>query len=209
MRVSSYIRESFLEYGDYIALVLFSHGCNMKCDYCYNYSQITDVNSILKQDVYSIIDSNITDLTDALVFLGGEPTIYGRELFKISKYAKQKYNLMVKIFSNATNPNLLLEGLTRGHFDKVSVDFKAYFPTHHIKYDRNWLAYVDGMICFLKQVNAMCLLDRVEVRMTVVDDLTKDFDIIKKICSNMGVSFLRQEDVKASYQELGLVCMAS
>ena len=71
MKIVSYVRETFLEFENHISLVLFCYGCNMKCNYCYNYDYITDKTRIIDKPVETIIDENITPLTDSVVFLGG------------------------------------------------------------------------------------------------------------------------------------------
>ena len=109
MKIVNVIQESFLEYEDFISLVLFCYGCNMRCSYCYNYSHITDRTKIMKGSITSIIDRNMTSMTVSLVFLGGEPTIYGNQLFKISKHVKSTYGLSVKLFTNGTNPQLVID----------------------------------------------------------------------------------------------------
>lgn len=207
MRLISFIKESFLEYEDFVSLVLFSYGCNMKCSYCYNYSQITDKNSIINESVYSVIDNNTTELTDALVLLGGEPTIYGYELFNVSSYAKRKHHLSVKVFSNGTKPDLLLEGLREGYFDFVSVDFKAYFPTEAITFLGSWENYVAGLEKIIHLARKENLLNKFEVRMTVIPELMDSYHVIERICNKHNVLFHKQIDVRPSYRELGLPCI--
>lgn len=204
MKIVSVIQESFLEYEDYIALVLFCYGCNMRCSYCYNYDHITDKSKIIDKSVYSIIGDNMTSLTDGLVFLGGEPTIYGFDLFKISDHVKITYGLAVKVFSNGSNPDLLFQGLSRGLFDFVSIDFKSYFPNPSIKYSGDWNTYINGVTRLLRLVSDNQYQDRFEVRMTVVDTLENEISIVKDLCNQNRVNFILQTDVRPSYKELGL-----
>lgn len=206
MKIVSFIRESFMEYEDYVSLVLFSYGCNMRCSYCYNYDHIMDSDAIIDSDVNSIIDENVTPLTDALVFLGGEPTIYGARILEASTYAKLKHDLSVKVFSNGTRHLLLLDGLLSGLFDSVSVDFKAIEETPIIQYNRaSWSSYVSGVTSFLDTVNRNGMNDRVEVRNTSVSGMERDVYSIKDICDNYGIRFIQQRDVRSSYGEIGLL----
>lgn len=204
MKIVSFIKESFLEYEDYVSLVLFSYGCNMKCGYCYNYHHITNPDLVMADNVYSIIDNQITDMTDGLVFLGGEPTIYGHELFDVSSYSKRKYGVSVKLFSNGTNPDLIMEGMTNRLFDHVSVDFKSYHPTDHILIKGKWSNYIGGLMSLIATVEQQKLHDRFEVRMTVSDGMEDSFESIKRICNDSGVRLHRQVDVRDSYREIGV-----
>jgi len=197
VKIVSYVRETFLEFENHISLVLFCYGCNMKCSYCYNYDYVTDKSRIIDKPVETIIDENITPLTDSVVFLGGEVTIYGEELLTVSDYVKSKHRLLTKVFSNGTNPKLLLEGLHRGCFDFVSVDFKCYFPSDIITYNDSWINYLWGMDFFLNQCVENNYVDRIEVRMTVVPEIEKDVTIIKKICDKRRIKFVIQDDVKS------------
>lgn len=205
MKIVSVIKESFMEYEDYISLVLFSYGCNMKCSYCYNYFFINNQKNIIKQATKKIIDEGVTELTDGLVFLGGEPTIYGKELFRLSTYAKENYNLHVKLFTNGTNPELIFEGIRSGHFDRVSIDFKSHLSNPDISYGINWDVYVQDLEELLEQFKEEEMLDKVEIRTTVTLNLVEEAKYISNLCDRLGVLFIKQEDVRASYAKLALI----
>jgi pyruvate formate lyase activating enzyme len=205
MKVVSVIKESFMEYEDYISLVLFSYGCNMKCSYCYNYFFINNRKNIIKKPIKQIIDEGVTGITDGLVFLGGEPTIYGKELFRLSTYVKQNYDLSVKLFTNGTNPELIFEGIQEGHFDKVSIDFKSHLSSPDISYGLNWDVYVQELEELLTQFKQEEMLDKVEIRTTVTPNLIEEAKYISKLCGELGVLFIRQDDVKVSYSNLDLL----
>lgn len=204
MKIVSYIVESFLEYEDKISLVLFSYGCNMKCSYCYNYNFITDYKHIIKEPVETIIDNNITPLTDAIVFLGGEPTIYGDSLLQTAQYVKTKHNLATKLFTNGTNADVVIEGVRTNLFDLVSMDFKSYFPNDEITYGDSWSNYIISVEKILKMFHTYGITNRLEVRMTVVPALERELVIVKEICNNMRIKFIKQTDVKPSYDSLGV-----
>lgn len=205
MKIVSVIKESFLEYEDYISLVLFSAGCNMRCSYCHNYDFIMSPENILSGTVEEIIDNNMTSLTDGLVFLGGEPTLYGTELFDISSYVKIKYNSSVKIFSNGTYPNLLIDGLNQGYFDYISLDFKSLNQTDHISYLNNWNDYVKGILKVIKYFDQHGLNHKLEIRTTSIPELKFEINKIKEYCNFFNIKHIVQEDVRQSYKELGVL----
>jgi pyruvate formate lyase activating enzyme len=201
MKIVSFIQESFMEYEDYISLVLFSYGCNMKCSYCYNYDFVSNLNNIIDKPVEQIIDENVTSLTDGLVFLGGEPTIYGDLLLSVAEYAKNKYNLSIKLFTNGTRLDVVQKGLEQNLFDLISVDFKSYFSSNDILFDEDWDEYIYGLTDFLCEVDK----SKIEVRTTVIPSLERECTLIQKFCERYNIKFIRQEDAKSSYQKLGVI----
>lgn len=176
----------------------------MRCSYCYNYDFIMNPENILSGTVEEIIDNNMTSLTDGLVFLGGEPTLFGTELFSISHYSKKKYGVSVKLFSNGTHPNLINYGMNKGYFDFISLDLKSLKPTEHIKYSKDWNNYVSGILKLIKYFDRHNLNDKLEIRTTVIPDLESEVSKIKEYCEFFNIKHLVQEDVRSCYQELGV-----
>ena len=122
MKITNMILDGFQEFDSEHSLVLFCHGCNFKCDYCYNYDTVTDKNNIIGE-AKTLIDGNINPMHTAVVLLGGEPTIYGDELIDIAKHIKSK-GLKVKLFTNLSNPGLVIDLIERGLLDSISMDVK-------------------------------------------------------------------------------------
>lgn len=177
----------------------------MRCSYCYNYDFIMNPGNILTGTVEEIIDNNMTSLTDGLVFLGGEPTLYGTELFTISHYVKKKYNASVKVFSNGTHPSLLSYGMNQGYFDYISLDFKSLKHTSHISYSKDWDEYVRGILKFIKYFDRHDLNHKLEIRTTSIPELKSEIEKIKEYCEFFNIKHIIQEDVRQSYKELGVI----
>lgn len=211
MKLVKVIPESFQDYHDHISIVLFCFGCNYHCNYCYNYDYISDSNAIIEESLDSILARYVSPLTDGLVLIGGEPTIYGRVLFEISKFAKGTYGLDVKLFTNGSNPRLIVEGLLCGYFDHVSIDFKSFsdrklidfnFDVTGITFD----SYRRDLVELFRVINWFNLSDRVEVRTTKVDALPdSEIELIKSICQSFNLKYIVQQDVSESYQRLGIL----
>lgn len=123
MWIVDIIKDSFQEYKDNISLVLFSYGCNFHCHGCYNYDQVTDEKNI-KGDSKELINKFITPLHDAVVFLGGEPTIWKEDLIESAMHVK-KSGLKVKVFTNGFLPNIIDALNDFKLVDAYSVDFKT------------------------------------------------------------------------------------
>lgn len=123
MKIVSYIQEGFQEYEDHISVILFSLGCNFKCIGCYNYEQIINPDNVIGSAI-EMIDVLVTPLHDAVVFLGGEPTIWREGLPKACQYAKSK-GLLTKVYTNGYSPDVV-RALNEGKLvDAYSVDLKA------------------------------------------------------------------------------------
>lgn len=123
MRIVSSIQNSFQEYEDHISLVLFCFGCNLDCCGCYNHETIINPDNIMGT-AKEIIDEKLTPLDDAVVFLGGEPTVWSDELPGDISYAKSKRKL-IKVFTNGTRPAVLRELNKFRLVDSYSIDLKT------------------------------------------------------------------------------------
>lgn len=209
MKLVSVIPESFQEYEDHISIILFFFGCNFKCVYCYNYDTVTNIKNILKETPEEILEKYVTPLTDGLVLLGGEPTIYGNKLLELASYAKEKYNLDVKLFTNGSNPELVIEGLQTGSLDNVSIDFKFFTSKNIVDFksdDLNHRSYTSKLIMLLNKIRELNLHGRVEVRTTKDKSMTDiELDLIKNLCRRVEIPHITQAEVSASYKRLGML----
>lgn len=62
---------------------------------------------------------------DAVVFLGGEPTIWSNGLLKAAVFAKRSMDLSVKVFTNGFQPDVVERLIAAEVVDAFSVDFKC------------------------------------------------------------------------------------
>ena len=160
--------------------------------------------NIIRKSLQDIINSSISPLTDSIVLIGGEPSIYPESL-DIARFSKERYNLSVKIFSNGSNPPLLIDGAKQGLFDSVSVDFKCYTKNDDITYNGNWNDYISGINLIFDAFEKHNMIDKLEIRTTVIPSIEKDVPKIKEICASRGVKFIYQDDVKKSYEEINVI----
>ena len=116
--VSNVIYDSFQEYEGESSLVLFLSGCNFKCPYCYNLPYLDNNSMGAKEAIDKFLRPNHT----AVVFLGGEPTIWDK-LPDLVKYVKDK-GLKTKIYTNGQYPEIL--HMCVPWLDAVSIDYKSY-----------------------------------------------------------------------------------
>lgn len=209
MKVVSIIPESFQEYTDHIAIVLFFFGCNFRCSYCYNYDSVTNPYNILNESPEELVNKYATPLTDGLVLLGGEPTIYGSKLLTFAQWAKQEHSLDVKLFTNGSNPEIVIEGLKSGVFDQVSLDFKFLTTDTIVDFGndgKNGRSYVNNIVSLLEKLYCLNLSDKVEVRTTQCENLSnEEVSLISAICERLSIPHIVQFDVSDSYKRIGII----
>lgn len=126
MQIVSIIKDSTVECSPFNwGLTLFSLGCNMHCKMCegYNYEKVTDRANVIG-DAKDLIQKNITSLHDCVVFIGGEPTIWGDKLKDALRFC-HACGLKTKIFSNGFNSGTIEEINNERLCDAWSIDFKG------------------------------------------------------------------------------------
>lgn len=126
MQIVNFIKDSTVECSPFRwGLTLFSFGCNLHCKMCegYNYEKVTDPKNV-NGEAIEIIEKNITPLHDSVVFIGGEPTIWGEDLEAALKFCHEK-GLKTKIFSNGFNTEVIERINNKKLCDAWSIDFKG------------------------------------------------------------------------------------
>lgn len=125
--IGGFIRQSLIDYPGLIASVIFLCGCNMRCYYCHNPQLvlpglIKPQNLIPVGEIFSWIKRN-TDLLDAVVITGGEPTLHPAlpDFLKAIK----RFSLKVKLDTNGTNSQILENLIDNQLVDYVAMDIKA------------------------------------------------------------------------------------
>ena len=104
MKIVSIVKDSFIEIARYNwGISLFSFGCNLQCSFCkgYNYETVTNKNNIIGEAI-EIMEAEVKPCHDCVIFIGGEPTIWGDSLIEALKWCKER-GKKTKIFSNGFN----------------------------------------------------------------------------------------------------------
>lgn len=133
---------SLIDYPEHLSAIVFTKGCNFRCQFCYNPmlvwpdnsagESIYDHNSPLEGDQrdYLLNEDNLFDFLkervnklDAVVITGGEPTIQSDLPDFIKKIKKLEFK--VKLDTNGTNPQMLSDIIREGLIDYVAMDIKA------------------------------------------------------------------------------------
>ena len=130
---------SLLDYPGGISAIVFTQGCNFRCQFCYNpmlvwpetvgkvkYVQATeqqkDHPKIKEDDLFVFLESRVGKL-DAVVVTGGEPCLH-KDLPEFIKKIK-KLGFLVKLDTNGSYPEMLEKLLEKKLIDYIAMDLKA------------------------------------------------------------------------------------
>lgn len=123
---------SMLDYPGRLSAIIFTQGCNFKCQFCYNpmlvawpiagKKQKGHLSAIGEDDLFVFLKSRIGKL-EAVVITGGEPTIQPDLPDFISKIKNLGY--LVKLDTNGTNPKMIKNLIDKKLIDYIAMDIKA------------------------------------------------------------------------------------
>lgn len=125
MKISGFVKTSFVDYPGKIASVVFTQGCNLRCGYCHNHTllDIRDASKrILPEQIFEYL-SKRKGMIDAVVVSGGEPTLQ-KNLHAFIQELK-RMNLLIKLDTNGTNSDSLRALINDGLLDFIAMDLKA------------------------------------------------------------------------------------
>ena len=152
---------SLLDYPDCVSAIIFTQGCNFRCQFCYNpmlvwpkkvgkskyaqnvtgASRLTaeqqkDHPKISEDDLFVFLRSRVGKL-DAIVITGGEPCLQKDLPEFIGKI--KKLGFLIKLDTNGSYPEMLAKLIKEKLIDYVAMDLKA--PTN--KYEEVIGAEID------------------------------------------------------------------
>ncbi|MEI6597300.1 MAG: anaerobic ribonucleoside-triphosphate reductase activating protein [bacterium] len=130
---------SLLDYPEKISSIVFTQGCNFRCQFCYNpmlvwpnkvgkskYAQATEQQKahpkIKEDDFFVFLRSRVGKL-DAVVITGGEPCLQ-KDLSEFIKKIK-KLGFLVKLDTNGSYPEILTKLIKEKLVDYIAMDLKA------------------------------------------------------------------------------------
>lgn len=177
MKIKGIIDVSTNEWKDHVSMVIFFHGCPLKCNYCQNYSE--EHFDISIDSVIDRIKFN-APFIDSIVISGGEPLEQFEELIKILRFSK-KIGLKTAIETSGILP-LRLKYLIEDKFlDMVFLDIKG-----NSKITNHPTSFINSIAClhFSEKVN-------MEVRTTLFRTFP-DIEQIVKIIKPYKINVLQQ-----------------
>lgn len=118
-------KTSCIDYPNKIATVFFTGGCNFKCPYCHNGHLVNNsVKTVISEVEALDIVNQRKGFIDAVVISGGEPTLFSSKLICFMEKVKD-IGYLVKLDTNGTNPELILEVISKELIDYIAMDIKA------------------------------------------------------------------------------------
>lgn len=140
MHIGGLQKISLLDYPGCIAAIIFTQGCNFRCQFCYNPILVAPISNNLKytgvnndqcqkdhpkykeDDLFVFLESRV-DKLDAVVITGGEPTIHEDLMDFIIKI--KKLGFLVKLDTNGSNPKIIKELINKKLVDYFAMDIKV------------------------------------------------------------------------------------
>lgn len=126
---------SLLDYPGHIAAIVFTQGCNFRCQFCYNPQLVVftpvqssvkgsqkDYSQMSKDSLFGFLKKRKGKL-DSVVITGGEPLIHNDLPQFIAKIKKLDY--LVKLDTNGTNLAMLQQLIDKKLIDYIAMDLKA------------------------------------------------------------------------------------
>lgn len=137
---------SLLDYPGHVSAIVFTAGCNFRCQFCYNPELIRapeekfpsasscDAKAqkgyplINKDDLFEFLDSRVGKL-DAIVISGGEPTLHKDLPEFIRDIRSRKFK--IKLDTNGTRPEVIADLLKNKSLDYIAMDLKGALENYN------------------------------------------------------------------------------
>ena len=190
MKIAGMQKLSLVDYPEKMCCTLFTSGCNFRCPFCHNAGLVVrPAEDILtNQEVFDYL-SKRKGMLQAVTISGGEPTLQKG----LKEFVQQVKDLgyLVKLDTNGTNPNLLIDLVESRLVDYVAMDIKNSKQKYALTcgLDHMDLSAVEQSVNFLMSGKVPF-----EFRTTVVKDFhtPQDFEDIANWLGNPPKYFLQQ-----------------
>ena len=125
MKILGIEKVSFVDYEGMMCATIFTGGCNYRCPFCHNGGIVLDkYKEISEDDILEYLRSR-KGLLDAVTISGGEPTLQPDLKEFILKV--RGLGFLVKLDTNGTNPDCLIDLIENNLLDYVAIDIKTNF----------------------------------------------------------------------------------
>lgn len=177
---------TLLDYPGKVSCMIFVPGCNFRCPYCYNYKPLQNAKVLEEHEVFDFLKSRVGQL-DGVVITGGEPTLQKDLKQFIHKIKDIGYK--IKLDTNGTNPEILLDLILDNKIDYVAMDIKSSL-NHYAVACGNPYVNIQNI---KKSINVIMNTDiEYEFRTTVTSDVSiYDFEELCQQISNCNKYFIQ------------------
>jgi pyruvate formate lyase activating enzyme len=125
MKIGGLRKLSLIDYPGEISTVVFTTGCNFRCNYCHNSHLVLPElfpDDIPEDEVINFLKTRIGKIS-AVVISGGEPTLHHDLPAFITKI--KSLGFKIKLDSNGTNPSAIQELINSELVDYIAMDIKT------------------------------------------------------------------------------------
>ena len=123
MKIAGMQKLSLVDYPEKMCCTLFTSGCNFRCPFCHNAGLVVrPAEEFLTNDEVFDYLKKRKGMLQAVTISGGEPTLQKG----LKEFVQQVKDLgyLVKLDTNGTNPDLLIDLVESGLIDYVAMDIK-------------------------------------------------------------------------------------
>lgn len=118
------MQPSFIEWEGYPLIQIFTFGCNWRCRYCFQRDAVLEQKSSMSEEdiIERLKHFNLKFDLDHIEIIGGEPTIWGKELVV---FAKKVHDIgyHIQLATNGSEPRILRDLLP--YVDRIALDYKT------------------------------------------------------------------------------------
>ena len=122
---------SLLDYPNKVACILFTRTCNFRCPFCHNgLTLLEDYETEVPFDEIVAFLKKRQGILDGVVISGGEPTLMTdlEEKLRVIK----DLGFLIKLDTNGSNPDVLLDLIEEGLVDYVAMDIKNSINKYNV-----------------------------------------------------------------------------
>ncbi len=122
MVIKGFSKLTALDFPKRVACTVFTGGCNLRCPFCHNASLVENrTDTISANEIFDFLKKR-RGLLDGVCITGGEPLLQTGIKDFIKEIKKLGY--AVKIDTNGTYPDTLIDIVSGGYCDYVAMDIK-------------------------------------------------------------------------------------
>ena len=127
MLISWIQKTTLLDYSGKVATLIFTAGCNLRCQYCHNSDfvlpeKIAKINDYIEENIFFNFLKTKVWILDWVVICGWEPTLQ-KDLEKFCEKIKNMW-FLVKLDTNGQAPHILKKLIQNKLVDYIAMDIK-------------------------------------------------------------------------------------